>query len=332
MLSNLDNEVIFKKAFTNKIVFTQFVKDIIGIDIEVNEIETEKKFDEKLGYIDIKFDIFAESKDHRVIVEIQKVEYDYNFDRFMNYFLSAIIDQQKSSKKYKIDRTVYTIVVLTAPYTIKTKDNDRIQDEVLLSKLNPKNLLGQERKIFGHELYFLNSSYRKDNTPQRYRDWLDLIYESIHNPENPNINIENVGIKKASELINQDTLTNTERTLLKEAEGRKVVIQLQREQALEEGLQEGLEKGLEEGLQKGLEKGLEEGLQKGLQKGRKEGLEEGELIKSKSLLIKLLVKKFKHITDDLIDKINNCNDIKLIENTVENIFDLNSINDIDDLF
>ena len=32
MLSNLDNEVIFKKAFTNKIVFTQFVKDIIGID------------------------------------------------------------------------------------------------------------------------------------------------------------------------------------------------------------------------------------------------------------------------------------------------------------
>jgi len=74
MLSNLDNEVIFKKAFTDKVVFTQFVKDIVGIDIEVSEIETEKKFDEKLGYIDIKFDIFAESKDHRVIVEIQKVE------------------------------------------------------------------------------------------------------------------------------------------------------------------------------------------------------------------------------------------------------------------
>ncbi len=42
MLSNLDNEVIFKKAFTNKIVFTQFVKDIVGIDIEVDKIETEK--------------------------------------------------------------------------------------------------------------------------------------------------------------------------------------------------------------------------------------------------------------------------------------------------
>ena len=201
--------------------------------------------------IDIKFDIFAQSIDHRVIVEIQKVEYDYNFDRFMNYFLSAIIEQQKSSilrlssvtEKYKIDQTVYTIVVLTAPYTIKTKDNDRIQDEVLLSKLNPKNLLGQERNIFGHELYFLNSNYKSKDTPQRYRDWLELIYESIHNPENPQINIGNKGIKKASELIDQDTLTNTERTLLKESEGRKVVIQLQREQALEEGHEKGMEKG-----------------------------------------------------------------------------------------
>ena len=170
MLSNLDNEVIFKKAFTNKVVFTQFVKDIVGIDIEVSEIETEKEFDTKLGYIDIKFDIFAESTDHRVIVEIQKVEYDYNFDRFMNYFLSAIIDQQKSSKKYnspkgslfgvpnKIDQTVYTIVILTAPYKIKTKDGDIIQDEVLLSKLNPQNLRGEEKNIFGHELYFSDST------------------------------------------------------------------------------------------------------------------------------------------------------------------------------
>jgi hypothetical protein len=30
MLSNLDNEVVFKKAFTDKIVFQCFVKDILG--------------------------------------------------------------------------------------------------------------------------------------------------------------------------------------------------------------------------------------------------------------------------------------------------------------
>jgi hypothetical protein len=33
-LSRLDNEVFFKKAFTDKLVFTQFVKDVIGIDIK----------------------------------------------------------------------------------------------------------------------------------------------------------------------------------------------------------------------------------------------------------------------------------------------------------
>jgi predicted transposase/invertase (TIGR01784 family) len=246
MLSNLDNEVIFKKAFTNKVVFTQFVKDVVGIDIDVDKIETEKKFDEKLGYIDIKFDIFAESKDHRVIVEIQKVEYDYNFDRFMNYFLSAIIDQQRSSKKYKINQTVYTIVVLTAPYKIKTLDGDFIQDEFMLTKLNPQNLLGEEKKIFGHELYFLNSYYRKDNTPNRYKDWLDLIYESINNPDNPKINISNQGIKKASELIDKDMLTNEERTLMKEYEGRKVVLRNEREEGLKEGVEIGKNDGLKE--------------------------------------------------------------------------------------
>ena len=77
MLSNLDNEVIFKKAFTDKIVLTQFVKDILNIDFEVDTIETEKRFNPKVGNIDFKYNIFAESVVHRVIVEIQKVDYDY---------------------------------------------------------------------------------------------------------------------------------------------------------------------------------------------------------------------------------------------------------------
>ena len=42
MLAKLDNEVIFKKAFTDKLVLENFVKDIIGIDFEANTIETKK--------------------------------------------------------------------------------------------------------------------------------------------------------------------------------------------------------------------------------------------------------------------------------------------------
>ncbi|MEO0040918.1 MAG: hypothetical protein RL329_366 [Bacteroidota bacterium] len=39
MLSNLDNEVVFKKAFTDKVVFQCFVKDILsdfGDDLAVH--------------------------------------------------------------------------------------------------------------------------------------------------------------------------------------------------------------------------------------------------------------------------------------------------------
>jgi hypothetical protein len=73
-----------------EIVFKSFVKDILGIDIEVDKIETEKKFDPKVGYIDITLDIFVESVDHRVIIEIQRVDYDYNFDRFLHYFMMPL--------------------------------------------------------------------------------------------------------------------------------------------------------------------------------------------------------------------------------------------------
>src|SRR3972149_8040706 len=106
MLGSLDNQVIFKKAFTDKLVFTSFIKDILQIEIEVETIETEKSFQPKVGYIDFKLDIFAESTDHRVIIEIQRIDYDYNFDRFLHYFLMAIAELQKSSKDYAIDKTV----------------------------------------------------------------------------------------------------------------------------------------------------------------------------------------------------------------------------------
>ncbi len=60
-LGRLDNEVIFKKAFTDKVVFKAFVKDVLNIDIEVGTIETEKKFEPQIGYIDFELDIYAES-------------------------------------------------------------------------------------------------------------------------------------------------------------------------------------------------------------------------------------------------------------------------------
>ncbi len=224
MLGNLDNEVIFKKAFTNKIVFKAFVRDILGIEIEVDKIETEKKFDPKIGYVDFELDIFAESTDKRIAIEIQRVEYDHHFDRFLHYFLMLIAEQQKTAKEYHIDQTVYVIVVLTAPYTISDKNGQPILDEVLLLKINPKNLKGEERDLYGHQFVCLNPNHVENSTPQQIRDWLDLIYQSIHNPQRPVLNTENEGIKKAIELISFENFTPEERTQAKNKEAAKITL------------------------------------------------------------------------------------------------------------
>lgn len=224
MLGNLDNEVIFKKAFTNKIVFRAFIKDILGLDIEVGKIETEKKFSPKIGYIDFEIDIFAESTDKRVAIEIQRVEYDHHFDRFLHYFLMLIAEQQKKSVEYVIPQTVYMIVVLTTPYTISDKTGKPIKDEVLLMTINPQTLTGQVRDLYGHQLVCLNPNYPASNTPPAIRDWLDLIYQSIHNPVHPSINIQNEGIKKAVELISFENLSPEERAAAKQKEAGKITI------------------------------------------------------------------------------------------------------------
>lgn len=223
-LGSLDNEIIFKKAFTDKTVFKAFVRDILGIEVEVETIETEKKFDPKIGYIDFELDIFAETVDKRIVIEIQRVEYDHNFDRFLHYFLMVIAEQQKRSRDYGIDQTVYVIVVLTAPYTISQKNGQPIKDEVLLLKLNPKTLKGEERELYGHQFVCLNPNHPDDDTPQSIRDWLDLIYQSIHNPEQAVINRANEGIRRAADLISFENLTPEERALSKNSEAAKITV------------------------------------------------------------------------------------------------------------
>ncbi len=223
MLGNLDNEIIFKKAFTDIIVFKAFVHDILGIDIEVDKIETEKQLFPKVGNINFKLDIFAESIDKRVVVEIQRAEYDYNFDRFLHYFMMTIAEQQKSAGRYNITQTVYVIVVMTAPYKFDTKKGDAVRDEVLLLKLNPKTLAGIERDLYGHQLVCLNPNHPDQDTPPQIRDWLDLIYQSIHSPNRPALNESNPGIVRAAELINYYNLTPEELELAKMEASRKVV-------------------------------------------------------------------------------------------------------------
>lgn len=247
-IARLDNEVFFKKAFTDRIVFKAFVKDIVGIDVEPTSIETEKTFIPKVGSIGFRYDIFADDPINRVIIEIQKVEYDHNFDRFLHYHLQAITEQQRSSADYSVDRVVYTIVVMTSRYKIHQKTGEIVEDEVLISSLNPKNLKGSEKKLFGHNLIFLNPNYKDGSTSDNYRDWLDLIYESIHHPENPTININKEGIKRAAELVQFENISPEEWEESKIETGKRKVLTLKYDEGKEAQLEENILGLLNQGI------------------------------------------------------------------------------------
>jgi hypothetical protein len=172
MLGNLANEVIFKKAFTDKFVLQCLVRDLFNVDFVPETVETEKRFEPKIAHIDFKYDIFAQSKDQRVIVEIQRVDYDYNFDRFLLYHNMAIAEMQRSLEEYKTDKVVYTIAVFTGKYVGTERNGKVVECDILFQHSNLFDLDGKEFDVFGHKLIFLNHNYIKDTTPQGYKDWL----------------------------------------------------------------------------------------------------------------------------------------------------------------
>ncbi|MCP4697376.1 MAG: hypothetical protein GY862_11065 [Gammaproteobacteria bacterium] len=260
-LSRLDNEVIFKKAFTDQLVFTQFVKDVAGIDIKVGRIETEKRFSPTVGYIDFAYDIFAESQDDRAIIEIQRVKYDYNFDRFLHYHMMAIAELQKSANDYKIKPTVYTIVILTAPTVIEDTDGGTVKKDMLIADFNPRDLKDNAVSFYRHRLIFLNPNFKSAETPPAVRDWFDLILESIKNPDNPKINLKNKAIEKAAKLIESDNLTPEEITAAKISVATEETHKLLERRAEAKGEKEGEKKGKKaekmETAQKMLTKGFD---------------------------------------------------------------------------
>ncbi len=228
MLAPLDNETIFKKAFTDNEVFQQFIKDLFDIEVTVGKIETEKKFQPPIANIDIKLDIYAETQDHRFVIEIQKIDYDYNFNRFLNYFVSLLIEQQQKASKYKIPQTVLGVIVITRPYKIDQLTGEPIKEDVMSIDFDPRNLKDEKIRIFNHKLLFLNPhpKYQNSDTPKKIKDWLDLFRLSIDNNMGITLNLTNKGIAKTVNLIEYEKLDAETITNMKISEQKKAMISI----------------------------------------------------------------------------------------------------------
>jgi len=243
MLASLDNETIFKKVFTDHDVFQQFVKDLFDVDIVVSKIETEKKFQPPIANIDIKLDIYAETDDHRFVIEIQKIDYDYNFNRFLNYFISLILEQQKRGDKYDIPQTVLAIVVLTRPYKVAQLTGEPIQESVMTLDFDPRNFKDERVKLWKHKLLFLNPNpkYFNEEIPKNYQDWLNLFRASIEKNISIVLNLNNKGIAKATKLAEFDNLDSATLKEMKISESKKAMLSLEKNESKEEGKIEGKE-------------------------------------------------------------------------------------------
>lgn len=259
MLVNLDNEVHFKKVFTDTEVFRGFAKDVTGIDLAIDKVETEKVLSSPVGAIKFRMDLYAEDEEKRAVVEIQKVDYDYNYDRFTHYFSANLIDVQRSSKDYSYAKEVYLIVVVTEAYRIRELDGQPVKDGVLITDINPRTIQGEERQMTNHKMMILNTEHVDENTPQEIRDWMDLIRESMHNPANPRINRANPFIAKAAMLAELDGLDPEQLAEAKIHEMRKKTIAIIEETAREKARKEAEIETQEEMTRKGILKALERG-------------------------------------------------------------------------
>jgi len=164
-------DVIFKKAFGDKVIFTAFVHDVLGIELEIDTVEKDKQYSPAIGSVATKFDLYAEDKKNRVIVDIQHRRLPDHYQRFLHYHCAALLEQVVKSEDYRPKLKVFTIVVLTS--------GDKHERDVAVIDFDPKDRKGEPLGEIDHKVIFICPKYIQDDTPKEYREWLEAIEDSL---------------------------------------------------------------------------------------------------------------------------------------------------------
>ena len=206
-VASLRYGVIFKKAFSQPDIFKAFVKDFIGIELNIDQVEMEKSFDPPIGNVDSRFDLFAEDKQNRIIVDIQHVRYADHYDRFLHYHCAALLEQVASSQDYHPSQKVFTIVVLTS--------GDRHKVDMATIDFDPKDRKGKPLNEIGHKILYICPKYVAEDTPEPYREWLLAIADSL-DEEVDETAYQRPEIQRIFELIARDLISPKEYARMKE--------------------------------------------------------------------------------------------------------------------
>ncbi len=209
-VASLRYGVIFKKAFSQPDIFTAFVHDILGITLEIDHVETEKSFPEPVGKVDSRFDLFAEDKQSRTIVDIQHKRFPDHYACFFHYHCAALLEQVTNSDDYRPALKVYTIVVLTA--------GDKHHKDVAVIDCDAKDLQGQPLLEIPHKVIYLCPKYVNEHTPPLYREWLAAIEDTLDG-EVDESHYQNPTIHRVFDLIERDHISPSERARMFDEHG-----------------------------------------------------------------------------------------------------------------
>jgi predicted transposase/invertase (TIGR01784 family) len=237
-VASLQYGVIFKKAFSQLDVFKAFVKDVIGIDLEIDKVETEKSFEQKIGNVKVEFDLYAEDLKNRVIVEIQHQNGSDYYDRFLHYHCVALLEQAANYRNYKPDLTVYTIVVLTSA--------DKHKTDVAVIDFDPKDRYGNPLGEIKHKVIYLAVKYVDENTPEIYREWLSAINESL-SEQIDETNYHRPELQTVINSIAKNLVSPEEKYWMIE----EYNFENDKKKKFDEGIQQGIQQGLQQGIQQG---------------------------------------------------------------------------------
>jgi len=235
-VASLRYDVIFKKAFSHPNLFTALVKDFIGIDLEIDEVENDKAFVPPVGNVATKFDLFAEDKKNRVIVEVQHAHYDDTFERFVYYQCSSMVETIVSSDNYRFPVTVITIVFFTQKKTPSPDSGIIVHDFEPRDFITGK-LLNTVYKSKHKLIFVFTNKAAHIKTPEPYREWMQAIHDSLSGEVDED-KYTNSSIQELFQVIEKDKITPEERARMKDEYNEEKA----KKDAREEGRQEGEEK------------------------------------------------------------------------------------------
>lgn len=235
--------VTFKRVFSEPDIFKQFVLDLLDISLNIDVVKTEYEYPQPVGYVRIKYNLFAEDEQHRTIVEIQQVKrYDF-FERFLYYHIIGLIEQARNYQGYRFGNAVYTIVVLTSvPDDKSVEFSHAVQDLSFLTEFGNRFL------PYPHRLIVVVPRNVNAQTPAGIKPWLELIKDTLDSQLEESDYDSDI-FRRIIAAITQNNITPDELAYIKEQESQSITDATERQQAIEAGRREIVQRMKEKGYE-----------------------------------------------------------------------------------